>query len=133
MRHFIAYHNTERMGRPLSDGDPLSLQTNKGVEQLLGNAVWFVQGDGTRQKEYSLGSVFIVSETGNTGNEEFRRFARGSGHVFQPPVSLNALSWFPDFFKAVAHFSLGVHELKDERLIAELRGLASADGYSDVE
>ena len=29
MRHFVAYHKTQRMGRPLSDGDPLSLQTNK--------------------------------------------------------------------------------------------------------
>ena len=129
MRHFVAYHNTQRMGRPLADGDPLSLQTNKGVERLLGNAVWFVQGDGDTPKTYSLGSIFIVSETGNAGRDEFHRFARGSGHVFQPPVPLNGLGWFQDLFGAMAHFSLGVHELKDERLIAALRQLSSASGY----
>lgn len=121
MRHFVAYHNTERMGRLLSDGDPLSLQTNKGVDHLVGNAVWFVQGDGDSPKAYSLGSVFIVSVTGDTGREEFQRFARRSGHAFQPSVLLNGLAWFPDFFRAMAHFRLGVHELKDERSIAELR------------
>lgn len=130
MRHFVAYHNTQRMGRPLSDGDPLSLQTNKRVEHLVGNAVWFVQGDGESPKTYALGSIFIVNETGDTGREEFQRFARGSGHVFQPPVPLNDLDWFPDFFKAMAHFSLGVHELTDQRLIAALRQLSSESGYS---
>ncbi|MGH7137946.1 MAG: hypothetical protein ACREHD_19530, partial [Pirellulales bacterium] len=130
MRHFVAYHNTERMGRPLSDGDPLSLQTNKAVDQLLGNAVWFVQGDGVRDKDYSLGSVFVVGETGNTGREEFQRFARGNGHVFQPVVRLNGLDWFPEFFRAMAHFSLGVHEVKDERLIAALRQLSLESGYA---
>ncbi|HET6884098.1 MAG TPA: hypothetical protein VFI31_28345 [Pirellulales bacterium] len=117
----------------MSDGDPLSLQTNKAVDHLLGNAVWFVQGDGVRDKDYSLGSIFIVSETGNTGREEFQRFARGSGHVFEPVVRLNVLDWFTEFFRAMAHFSLGVHELKDERLIAALRQVSSESGYAVSE
>jgi len=129
MRHFIAYHNTERMGRPLHDGDPLSLMTKKAVQHLLQNAVWFVQGDGTAPKCYSLGSIFVVNEVGETGEEEFKRFARGRGHVFEPLIPLNDLEWFPKLFKALAHFSLGVQEVKDERFISELIRLAEQAGY----
>jgi hypothetical protein len=46
MRHFIAYHNTEKMGRPLHDSEPLRLLTNKPVNHLLQNIVWFVTGGG---------------------------------------------------------------------------------------
>ena len=51
MRHFIAYHNTEKMGRPLHSGEPLRLLTNKHVNHLHNNVVWFVTGEGagTRQ------------------------------------------------------------------------------------
>jgi hypothetical protein len=133
MRHFIAYHNTERMGRSLCDGNPLGLQTNKPVERLLDNTIWFVQGDGVQNKQYSLGSVFVVNETGETGGGEFKWFARGRGHAFDPPIPLNALEWFPRFFKLLAHFSLGVRELSDESLIAALRQVSSLAGYSPPE
>jgi hypothetical protein len=39
MRHFIAYHNSEKMGRPLQEGEPLRLLTNKPVNHLLQNTV----------------------------------------------------------------------------------------------
>jgi len=133
MRHFIAYHNTERMGRSLNEGDPLTLVTNRSVQHLLQNAVWFVQGDGTAPKNYSLASVFVVNEVGETGEEDFKRFARGSGHVFDPLVPLNDLEWFPEFFKALAHFSLGVHEVKEDRFVGELMRLAEEAGYQLVQ
>ena len=41
MRHFIAYHNTEKMGHPLQDHEPLRLLTNKAVSHLLQNTVAF--------------------------------------------------------------------------------------------
>jgi hypothetical protein len=63
MQHFIAYHNTEKMGRPLHDDGPLRLLTNKSVNQLLQNTVWFVTGEGTRRR-YSLGGALRVTEVG---------------------------------------------------------------------
>src|SRR4051812_45105525 len=110
MRHFIAYHNTERMGQSLFAGDPLTLFTNKHVKHLSGNTVWFVTGEGADPRRYSLGSRFVVTETGQTGEGEFRRFARGDGRVFRPAVALNGQPWFADFFKTMAHFSVGVQE-----------------------
>jgi hypothetical protein len=128
MRHFVAYHNVERMGRSLEDGDPLRVLSKRSVQKLLHNTVWFVVGRGESPKTYSLGSVFIVSELGETGQDEFKHFARGQGHVFQPQPVLNDLDWFRGFFKDLAHFSLGVQEVKEPRYIEELQRLALQGG-----
>lgn len=128
MRHFIAYHNTEKMGRPLHDGEPLRLLTNKPVNHLLHNTVWFVTGEGpTRQ--YSLGSVFRVAEVGESAELGFKRFAAGPGHVFQPPVPVKDMEWFPDVLRATGRFGLGVQEVKNGAVIAGLSQLAAEAGY----
>lgn len=128
MRHFIAYHNVERMGRHLHEGDPLALLTNKPVQHLLHNAVWFIVGEGSASKQYSLGSFFIVNEIGETGDQEFKRYARGQGHVFQPPIPLNDREWFRELLTGMAHFSLGVQATKNQQVINELIQLASQAG-----
>ena len=129
MRHFIAYHNTEKMGRPLHDGDPLRLLTNKPVNHLHQNTVWFITGEGAGTRQYSLGSVFRVAEVGDTTEEGFRRFAAGPGHVFNPPVPIKDMPWFSEVMRVTSHFSLGVQEVKDETVIAGLSLLAANDGY----
>jgi hypothetical protein len=117
------------MGQSLQEGNPFEVITNKPVEHLLQNAVWFIQGDGAVPKSYSLASVFLVSEVGETGEREFKRFARGRGHLFQPPVPLNDLEWFKDFFKRMAHFSIGVQAIKEERFVEGLLHFAAEAGY----
>ena len=56
MTHFVAYHNTEKMGHPLHEGEPLGLLTNKPVRHLIHNVVWFVTGEGTGTRRYLLGA-----------------------------------------------------------------------------
>lgn len=129
MQHFVAYHNSDRMGRSLHEGDPLALVTSRGADRLLHNMVWFVVGDGAAPKRYSLGSVFTVNEVGKNDGQDFKYYARGDGHVFDPPVPLDELDWFSEFFKKLAHFSLGVQEIKDSRFIDELKRLAADAGY----
>ncbi len=129
MRHFVAYHNTERMRGPLHEGEPLRLLANKPVDHLRDNVVWFVVGEGESPKRFTSGSVFKVSEVGDTVGDGFKHHAQGSGHVFQPPPALNDMEWFPDFSKAMAHFSLGVLEVKEPRFVEEFIGLASHAGY----
>jgi hypothetical protein len=130
MRHFIAYHNTEKMGRPLHAGEPLRLHTNKKVDLLLQNTVWFVTGEGTGARQYSLGSVFRVGEVGETAEDGFKRFASGPGHVFQPPVPINDMEWFTEVLRATGNFRFGVQEIKDEAAIAGLIQLASQAGHT---
>ena len=133
MRHFIAYHNTEKMGHPLHADGPMRLLTNKPTNHLLQETVWFVVGEGAGVRQYSLGSVFRVAETGDAAEDGFKRFASGPGHVFDPPVPIKELSWFPEVLRATGHFGLGVQEIKDEAVIAGLRQLAAQAGYPDAE
>jgi hypothetical protein len=129
MRHFIAYHNTEKMGRSLHQGEPLRLLTSKHVKHLLQNMVWFVTGEGSGARQYSLGSVFSVAEFGDAAEDGFKRFAAGPGHVFEPPIPIKEMPWFPEVLRATGHFGLGVQEVKDEAVIAGLIQLAAQHGY----
>lgn len=129
MRHFIAYHNTEKMGRPLHDGEPLRLLTNKSVNHLLQNIVWFITGEGRGDRQYSLGSVFQVAEVGDADEDGFKRFASGPGHAFQPPIPIKDMGWFPEVLRATGHFGLGVQEVKDEEVITGFTQLAVQAGY----
>jgi hypothetical protein len=132
MRHFIAYHNTEKMGWPLQEGGPLRLLTNKPIDHLYQETVWFIAGEGTGERQYSLGSVFRASEVGTTDEDSFKRYATGPGHVFQPQIPIKNMSWFPEVMRVTGRFGLGVQEIKDENVIAGLRQLAAQAGYTDT-
>lgn len=129
MRHFIAYHNVEKMGRTLLEGQPLRVLTNKSVNQLLNHAVWIITGEGKESRTYSLGSVFIVTETGNSEEPGFKHVASGPGHAFDPPIPITKADWFPDLFSSTGHFGLGVTPIKDEVIIQGLIQTASSHGY----
>ncbi|MBI3462654.1 MAG: hypothetical protein HY000_06270 [Planctomycetes bacterium] len=129
MRHFIAYHNNQKMGRALHEGQPLRVLTNKTVDHLLQNTVWFVTREGSQAREYSLGSVFRVAETGDVTEGHFQRFATGTGHVFMPPAPIHEMEWFPDLLRSTGNFAFGVTEIKNDAVIAGLMWLASQAGY----
>ena len=120
-QHFAAYHNTERMGRPLSAGNPLQVLTNKSVDLLYENVVWMVVGEGKSTRQFSLGSVFCVTETGDAAEDGFKHFAAGNGHVFEPTIPLNDLEWFKDFKASMNSFQFGVQPVKDESHIEALK------------
>lgn len=129
MRNFIAYHNTQKMGRSVVDGDPLKVLSNKSLQHLHDHVVWIIQGDSGQSKAYSLASAFIVTEVGETGQDDFKSFARGDGHVFRPPIPIQHEPWFDELFKVIAHFSLGVCEVKLDRVIDGLIALAADSGW----
>ena len=134
MRHFIAYHNTENMGETLEESNPLRLLTNKPVHGLLKNTVWFVTGEGpTSMRQFSLGSMFRVTEVGDCEEHGFMRFASGPGHVFRPPVPIMEMEWFQDVLRATGNFAFGVQEVKDEGVIAGLLCIARQAGYEEAE
>lgn len=127
-RHYVAYHNTEGMGRPLAAGDPFRVLTNKSVTPLHESVVWLVVGEGKNPRRFSLGSVFRVTETGDAQSDGFAHFAAGRGHLFDPPIALNDLEWFDDFKQSLNSFQFGVQPLKDEQRIAALVALAEQAG-----
>ncbi|RIK82528.1 MAG: hypothetical protein DCC67_07060 [Planctomycetota bacterium] len=127
-KHFVAYHNTEGMGRPLSDGDPFRVLTNKAVTSLQEAVVWMIVGEGKNPRRFSLGSMFRVTETGDAAEEGFKHFAAGRGHAFNPPLPLNELEWFDDFKRAMNGFQFGIQPLSSEQHVAALVALAEKAG-----
>ena len=106
MRHFMAYHNRERMGRSLGDNEPLHL-TSKPVQPLLAHAVWFVVGDGKAARRYSLGSVFVVSEIGDATDDEFKFFCERPESCISAAAVAQRSGTVPGFLQGYGSFQTG--------------------------
>lgn len=125
MKHFISYHNADKMGYTYEEARPFSVGTTKSVDRLLHNRIWSVSGEG-QPRSYYLRDTWIADEIGPSEQEDFVNYAHGSeGFVFDPPVHLNPLPWFPAFLKSQSNFSLGLQPIKDE-FAAHLEELWSA-------
>lgn len=126
MRHFVGYHNVDKMGYSAAESDPLALYTSKNPKDLPGNVIWVIAGEGKNPRRYFLNSWFIVSEIGKADHPDFGRSISGNvGGVLAPRPNLNERDWFPDFLKSNANFSLGLREVKDEEVIDSLKSLAT--------
>jgi hypothetical protein len=52
--------------------------------------------------------------------------AAGPGHVFQPPVPIKDMKWFPEALKLIGHFGLDVQEHSGGAVIDGLVQLAAS-------
>ncbi len=126
-KHFVGYHNTEKMGGPIQPATSYRVVTGKPTKRLEGNLVWMIAGEGNKPRQYSLASLFRVTETGNTGEDSLKNYAEGHGVRFDPPIRLTDLPWFDELSKGMNRFQFGVQELKDDRLISELMAAANLE------
>lgn len=129
MRHFIAYHNADRMG--YADIERMRVLTNKPVtDDMIGDHVWLVVGKGERDKSYFLGSHFVIDDIAKSESGDFDNQLTGhDGRVFGPMIELDDFDWFDDFRKSIQNFSLGLREIKDQRVVHEFETLsASVEG-----
>jgi hypothetical protein len=76
-----------------------------------------------------VGNTRRVAEVGDADEDGFKGSATGPGRVFQPPVPIKEMDWFPGLLRGTGHFGLGVQEVKDEAVIADLCHLAAQAGY----
>ena len=117
MKHFVSYHNADKMGYTYEEATPFSVDTTKSVDRLLNNRIWSVSGEG-KPRTYYLRDTWIANEIGSSEQEEFVNYAHGSGgFVFDPPVHLNPFAWFPAFLKSQSNFSLGLQPIKEEFVV----------------
>jgi hypothetical protein len=144
----VQYRHPERFGRLLAtderegakaglDGDlhpsqyaevaagAFEVATNKHVNQLIGQRLWVIGGEG-QPRHYYLGKSYLIAEVGEYGDDpDFRFFVRGhTGVRFQPPILLNPLPWFPAFRKSQSNFSFGLNRIH-EQFVSELLMLLS--------
>jgi hypothetical protein len=123
-RHFVVYHNAQKMGHATINR--FRAYTNKPLRpDIIGDSVWVIAGLGSRTKEYCLACRFTVSNICPSDNAEFKFCLEGAeGTVFDPPVTLDELPWFRRFRRSQANFSFGFRKLTDEQVIGELENLS---------
>jgi hypothetical protein len=128
----VGYHNAERMGYPAQDADPMVLYTSKKIA-AIGDTIWIVAGESQRPKQYFLRSQFILSKITPADHPDFGFALSGTeGGPIDRPALLNGKPWFDDFFKAMAHFSLGLSEITQSEVIKEFNLLAHQSNEGDT-
>ncbi len=129
MRHFIAYHNPEKMGYQytVSSDKQEYILTNKPVKHVIGNTVWVVTFEA--EHDYSLASVFVVSSADEWNEAGFKHRISGRGHSFYPWKRIKHLSWFAKLMTATGNFGLGLQEVSDAVVVKGLVAIAEKDGY----
>ena len=124
MRDFVVYHNTGKMG---GDPGPFTAVTRKALaEKIVGDRIWLIAGNGTRKKVYTLASCFIVGQVSKPESAEFSFLLSGTeGKVFDPPIPLNDLEWFPEFLRSQRNFRSGLQVVTDAKVVTHLEKASS--------
>lgn len=138
MRHFVAYHNAEKMGyeyKPVGGYSFFSRKALTFLEQTVGAMVWIINGSrsGARNTTYTLCAAYVPHEVVDADDVGFDYIVAGTvGHDFDPPIELNSLPWFSAFLKSQSNFSLGINEIKDTVTIERLATLAKDIEIEDL-
>lgn len=138
MRHYVCYHNEERMGYSYEEADEFVVGTSKKVDKIIGNKVWIIAGIG-RPRDYYLCSWFIADGTDENDDEYFKYIVYGSERTSRgsvdPPIKLNDLPWFREFLKTQANFSFGLRVMLPKFAIKfeELVSRASKKKKNEME
>jgi hypothetical protein len=124
VRHFIVYHNPQKMG-PMDPQDvKLSIVTGKSVNKLLGDRIWLLMGEG-KPRRFCLCATFIVDSIyPDEEKKPYPNLACGTeGIVFDPFVSLDGHPWFEELKTKQGNFAFGLQIVKERRFI---NGLVAA-------
>lgn len=131
MKHFVVYHNTEKMGYELkSSGQGVGFLTNKSLrflEGVTGHKVWMITGaKGSRNKNcYHLFGYYIADEVKESTNSDFDYWIGGKQvELLKESEELNGFYWFWQLFRSQGSFAFGLREIKDKEVVAALEGLA---------
>jgi hypothetical protein len=120
VKHFVVYHNPEKMGYGAEEVSELCIVTNKPVANLIGNRVWLIQGEG-KPRKYVLRGTFVVASTGPDADDGFRHLVRGrAGTLFRPAIPIGSFRWFESFKRSQGNFAFGLQRISDNAIVTEL-------------
>jgi hypothetical protein len=125
MRHFVQYHNAEKMRPYDSSRAGLGIVTNKVGRALPvpGDRIWLVTGEG-RPRRYLLCSWFDVSKIVPKRLGSFGTEVTGEkGQNLKTFLPLDSKSWFPRFRKKCGNFGRGLVAIEDQAVISDLRSM----------
>jgi len=121
VRHWVHYHNPDKVGPYRPKKGSFEIFTNKRVDKLLGDRVWLVSRKG-KPRRYVLCETFVVDRVGMQLGR-WRYFAEGSdGQPFSPLRRIDDKPWF-ERLKRVFHFSLT--HIRDKEVVRGLLRTAS--------
>lgn len=138
MRHFVAYHNAEKMGHVYDGAHGYAFFSSKALgflDKTLGEVIWAINGSRSTSRTtlYSVCAVYTPEEVLEVDDPQFKFIVSGNvGHDFDPPITLNSMSWFADFLKSQSNFSLGISEVKNAAHIDALVALAKDVDIGDL-
>lgn len=127
MRHFIAYHNREKMGEP---SRPSQAYTKKPLRDPKGSVVWIIEGLGRSPKRYNLVGWFTVREVIESQHPEFSTALRGNEPGFKEHIRLNEFEWFPDFRRRMGNFAFGLQSVVDNKIVNHFKRIAAHAGQA---
>lgn len=125
MSDFVAYHNTEKMGREFKPTRRFHFFSRKPevfLRKALGNRVWTITGSraDSGRMLYRLAGVFTASDI----RPELDGFSiSGDGTPFRPPIDVTAQSWFSELLREQNKFSFGFSRIRDENIVKGLESL----------
>jgi len=126
-KHFVVYHNPERMGYSADGLTEPCIVTNKAVAGLIGNRIWLIQGKG-KPRQYALRGTFVVDSTGPDTEDGFRYVVRGrKGEFFRPPICISVLPWFDRFRASQGNFAFGLQRISDPAVVKELKRVSGVN------
>ena len=116
MADFVVYHNPDTARREYHHewGSLFCVHTNKStICNCRGDTIWIVQGKaGKPRKKFTLEARFVLDATQPSDHPNFAWEGLGrEGVTFDPPIPLNGLPWFDDFFDKQHNFRSGFNEI----------------------
>lgn len=126
MRHFMAYHNSQKMGYSCIDIPAPQAKTSKNILGLEGVTVWLIAGEGDSPKCYYLTSTFIADkcEQNRYIGEKLNNQISGRGRLLKKTIPISETPLLKALKKQSANFVNGFGELKDIMVIKGLQALA---------
>lgn len=126
MRHFLAYHNAEKMGYSCEAIPEPRVKTSKAVVGLEGVTVWLVSGEGKSPKRYYLAARFISEkcESGLYRGSDLPNQISGAGTLYGKSKPITGTTLYSLLQRQSANFVNGFFELRDAAAISGLERLA---------
>lgn len=123
MRHFLAYHNAQKMGYSCTVITVPRVKTSKSVTGLEGSTVWLVAGEGKRPKSYYLASRFVIEQCSpdKHAGSELPNEVSGAGNLFGTRMPLDGMPILEKLRRVSANFVNGFFELQDPSVVSALK------------
>ena len=108
MRHFVQYHNPDKMNPYNPQSGEFGIFTNKPVGDLREDMVWLVSRRG-KPSRYILCEVFVVDDVKTLSGDTFKNYVTGEqGWSFTTPVAIGDKPWFEKLRRRTGNFAFGL-------------------------